>query len=207
MTETAGPCGCIDQTAVGCQCSLSPSDTIAVAGDGAPGSPFTPSAIIDPVSGNELSESASGLLVPTWDYIRVHASVDQNRATTDAVAFDQNRLAHGNQTMHLTSLPERYYVAIQEDGWYAMYAQVLVIDTNHLTEVNVYWEDGSNAKYSEGYQPSTPCVVSTYTEDWLQAGDHMSVHLEFTGAGPAVCQGVGGKGYRTYATMRKIAKV
>lgn len=202
------PCAdCVDPEVTGCQCSMDSSDTVLVTGSGSVADPFVPAANLDPDSGNNLSESASGLLVPTWDYIRIYASVDQDRATTEALNFDANTLVHGNQLLHSTTLPDSHHVDILEDGWYAMYAQTLVKDDNYVTGINLYWEDGANTKYSEGYAPETPTVVSTYTEDWLSAGDNMSVHIEFTGDGPAVLAGVGGKGYRTYAVVRKIAKV
>lgn len=206
--ELVRPCqDCVDPEVVGCQCSEDSSTNILVGGSGSPGDPFVPEIIFDPDSGNQAVDDGTGLLVPTWDYIRIYASVNQDRATTEALNFDANTLGHGNQSMHTTTLPDSHHVDILEDGWYALYAQALATDDTFVTGLNLYWEDGANTKYSEGFADQTPCVVSTYTEDWLSAGDNMSVHIEFTGVGPVTLQGVGGKGYRTFAVVRKIAKV
>lgn len=205
----ARPCSeCVDPEVTGCQCSFDNSDSILVPGAGTPGDPFIPEANIDPDAGNRLEVSASGLLVPTYPYVYAYAADDQNRADGEPIAFNANDAHVGTSTIHDPADPAgKYDFTITETGWWEGWAQTLVRDTNPLTSLNLYWEDdgGAGSRYSEGWLTATPGIVWTKLAGWFTASTVLEVRLRFTGAGPADVQG--GTRYRTFAYLRKVAKV
>lgn len=132
----AGPCGCLDPTVTGCQCSMASSTSVLVAGDGAPGTPFVPSTILDPASDNEAQVTADGLYVPPLHlpYCLAYASVNQFRGPSsveigfDVHSYDPDSLMVGDGTFKADT-----------DGLWSLECQVRFLSDDAAYAFNYAW--------------------------------------------------------------------